>query len=231
MTGEPLAWQRKRICLDEDSDERQTGCALGNAERPSRAKLAEGHCPGDTELGKTVPQGNGESRIVHRGGVWLLRARWSEVRPFRDQTWRRVEQQKLYGAIFAFDVRRGGYMAFFWTDLWNLLHLQNPQLFSFAKNDKQTVAQVCSEDDFQSLFHFPLSIQAYDQYQGILDLVQGLEIADDEDHWEYIWNNAIYSLVKVYELLMGAYSSSNCFQMAVEEYMSIKAQGVFLVAL
>lgn len=92
-----------------------------------------------------------------------------------------------------------GHTALFWTDLWNghLLNYQHPQLHSFVKSNKQTVEQVCQAPNFQDLFNLPLSVQAYDQYQQVMVLVQQLNLTDEEDAWSYIWNSGIYSSVSV----------------------------------
>jgi hypothetical protein len=58
---------------------------------------------------------------------------------------------------------------FFWLDVWNdlLLHEKLPRLFTFAKNQKISVADFLSTTDLASHFHLPLSEQAYEEYHEL----------------------------------------------------------------
>jgi hypothetical protein len=96
-----------------------------------------------------------------------------------------------------------GSTVLFWNDLWadRILSLDFPHLFSFAKNDKASVKLTMSQTDLDTIFHLPLSQQAYDEF---LDLQVWLQnIAYDPmtvDVWSFHWGNNRYSSRKFYQL-------------------------------
>lgn len=59
-----------------------------------------------------------------------------------------------------------GTSVLFWLDVWNGHYPQEklPRLFSFAKNQKISVAAFLSITDMTSHFHLPLSEQAHQEY-------------------------------------------------------------------
>lgn len=101
----------------------------------------------------------------------------------------------IYKGIACSTVRNGN-SVFFWKDIWNgnILSLQNPELNSFAKYNESTVAQVLQEEEFQDLFHLPLSVQENEQFQAMQALIQDHHLSNEEDIWTYIWNTAVYSV-------------------------------------
>jgi hypothetical protein len=54
----------------------------------------------------------------------------------------------------------------FSDDQWNqnIPRQQFPELFSFVKNTKLSIAEAKEQDHFARFFHLPISEQAYDQY-------------------------------------------------------------------
>jgi hypothetical protein len=53
----------------------------------------------------------------------------------------------------------------------------------------------------ESLFHLPLSEQAWQEYQALQVIIQGIQITEEsKDTWSYIWGKAEYSSSKFYNL-------------------------------
>jgi hypothetical protein len=71
-----------------------------------------------------------------------------------------------------------GSTVLFWSDVWNDHLLQNkyPRLYSFAKNKQITVAQFLLNNQIESQFHLPLSVQAFQEYQDLQQLIQQLQM-------------------------------------------------------
>jgi hypothetical protein len=91
----------------------------------------------------------------------------------------------------------------FWSDVWNDLLLQNkfPRLYSYAKNRNISVAQFLLNNHIEEQFHLPLSIQAFQEYQQLQDLIQNLQTSgNDKDIWEYTWGNTTYTASRFYHL-------------------------------
>jgi hypothetical protein len=91
----------------------------------------------------------------------------------------------------------------FWTEVWNgnLLQHKFPRLFSYAKNQNISVADFIHNNNFQQQFHLPLSVQAFQEYQAMQDIIQQTQISNEaNDVWSYLWGNAYYSASKFYHL-------------------------------
>jgi len=71
-----------------------------------------------------------------------------------------------------------GTSVLFWLDVWNGHYLQEklPRLFSFAKNQKISVAAFLSITDMTSHFHLPLSEQAHQEYIELQGIIQGIQL-------------------------------------------------------
>lgn len=55
-----------------------------------------------------------------------------------------------------------------WYDLWEGLvpSIRFPELFSFAKDKNITLMKATITEEFHSLFHLPLSLEAYEQFSA-----------------------------------------------------------------
>jgi hypothetical protein len=75
-----------------------------------------------------------------------------------------------------------------WSDVWNEQHLQYkyPRLYSFAKNKDISVAQFLTHNTAQQQFHLPLSVEAFQEYQDLQQLIQQIQVTDSNDTWHYI---------------------------------------------
>lgn len=72
-----------------------------------------------------------------------------------------------------------------WADRWQdiPLQMQYPELFSFAINREATLSDVQQLDDLSQLFHRPLSLEAYDQYNAMQLLIMNRDSSADRDVW------------------------------------------------
>jgi hypothetical protein len=101
---------------------------------------------------------------------------------------------------------KDGRSILFWQDTWNgrTLKLEFPELFSFAKKDNISLHDVMVSEQFQDLFHLPLSLQAFELYGQLETFVLSLQLEENLDQWSYIWGNATFSSIKVYKRLIGS---------------------------
>jgi len=97
-----------------------------------------------------------------------------------------------------------GSTVLFWLDVWNGFFLQEklPRLFTFAKNQKIPVAAFLSTPDMSTLFHLPLSEQAYQEFQELQEIIQSVQMTQtDKDQWHYIWGSSKYTSKSFYNHL------------------------------
>ena len=102
------------------------------------------------------------------------------------------------------NVKNGG-SCYLWSDLWNnKVPMQAyPELFSFAKSKTITLAAGKDYPDLLSLFHLPLSNQAYAQLAQLSSDIQILTLTEEPDVWTYIWQSGSYLVSKAYRHLSG----------------------------
>jgi hypothetical protein len=76
-----------------------------------------------------------------------------------------------------------------------------PRLYSYAKNKNISVAQFLINNRIEDQFHLPLSIQAFQEYQQLQQIIQDLHVPDSgRDSWEYMWGNSRYTDARFYHL-------------------------------
>jgi hypothetical protein len=108
----------------------------------------------------------------------------------------------LYKGIASYKIGDGS-TTLFWMDVRNDHLLQNKFsiLFSFAKNKTISVAQFLLNNSIKQQFQLPLSIQAFQEYQSMQQIIQQIQITDQaRDSWHYIWRNSTYMSSKFYHL-------------------------------
>lgn len=98
-----------------------------------------------------------------------------------------------------------GKSCLFWEDMWGdeVISQKFPELHSFARNKNVTHATAQSHQPFHSMFHLPLSQQAYSQMIALQDIMQITQLTGEPDKWSYIWNNQSFSVRKAYKHLSG----------------------------
>ena len=81
-----------------------------------------------------------------------------------------------------------------------------------------------STPEFHSLFHLPLSSQAYNQFLKLTSDVQGLELSDLSDAWSYIWGSSFFSAKRVYTHLIGHRNVHRAFKwLLLKDRLSTRA--------
>ena len=106
-----------------------------------------------------------------------------------------------------------GSRVLFWQDNRNGQELKSlaPELYSFAKNKLITVQKVRERGDFIQLLYLPISEEAFEQMQQLLQILGSLTITEDKDIWRYIWGEN-FSSSRAYRALMGHHQVHNAFR-------------------
>ena len=100
---------------------------------------------------------------------------------------------------------KDGKTCLLWDDLWNggVPKLQFPELYSFTKKKSITIQEAKELSQLHTIFHLPLSEEAFAQYENLLDNLNNLATTDSKDIWRYIWGSNHFSSRKVYKHLRG----------------------------
>jgi len=85
---------------------------------------------------------------------------------------------------------KNGSTCFLWQDLWadQVLEQAFPKLHSFAKNELISFRQACQIQELHDLFHLPLSVEAFQQFQELLDYLDSLQLMEEDDLWRAIFH-------------------------------------------
>lgn len=128
--------------------------------------------------------------------------------------WRDVLKQLVHYKGMATASVQDGRSCLIWLDLWNnrVLHQDYPELFSFVRDANVSVHNACSTVPLHSLFHLPLSNEAYRQYQQLVHMVLQIDIQHHTDHWSYIWGSSTFSSSKAYHRLISHRAVHQAFQ-------------------
>jgi hypothetical protein len=96
-----------------------------------------------------------------------------------------------------------GTTVMFWSEVWNsnIMEQKIPRLCCYAKNKNISVASSIQNNYFEQQVHVPLSVQAFQEYQQMHDIIQQTQISSGaKDIWSYLWGTASYSASKFYHL-------------------------------
>jgi hypothetical protein len=70
-----------------------------------------------------------------------------------------------------------------------------------SEDDSNICAQIAFTTSTTKPFHTPLSVQAYQEYQALQEIIQQTQISSGEkDNLKYIWGDAICTSSKFYDL-------------------------------
>jgi len=98
-----------------------------------------------------------------------------------------------------------GTTVLFWTDSWNGQTLASacPELYSFAKNKGISFKKALSRPQLIQNFHLPLTIQAHQQFQGLIINLHQLQPQGDREQWLYVWGSPVFTASWAYKEIMG----------------------------
>jgi len=94
---------------------------------------------------------------------------------------------------------------FLWHDLWGsgVYSQLYPELYSFGRNDLVTLSVAVNTPTLHSLFHLPLSREAFAQLNLLTSVLQGLQLHHSNATWSYIWGSSSFSSHRAYKYLIG----------------------------
>ena len=100
-----------------------------------------------------------------RGSFW-----WRDILKLLDK-------YKGMASVLVFN----GKTCLFWDDVWNdqVRRIQYPELHSFAKNKRTSMAQFLLNNSLEAQFHLPLSEQAFEEYQRLQDYIQAFQVQEN----------------------------------------------------
>jgi hypothetical protein len=97
-----------------------------------------------------------------------------------------------------------GHSVLFWKDFWvngELLCDKYPRLFSYSLNEDISVANFASTQDAAGIFALPLSVEAYQEFQEVSELMNSTEIVTEQnDTRTFVWGDK-YTPSKFYNFL------------------------------
>jgi hypothetical protein len=98
-----------------------------------------------------------------------------------------------------------GDTCYLWHDLWGgqVFSQDFSELFSFAKNKNQTIHMAKTIENLDSIFHLPLSTEAFGQLVQLAETLENLTDTEERDLWTYIWGSPWFSASKANKNLIG----------------------------
>lgn len=74
-----------------------------------------------------------------------------------------------------------------WSHKWNDIPCIEvfPKFHSFATNDAISIKRIVFYSDLGELFHIPLSLQAYNQFEKLQTLLQHVQLSENKHIWSY----------------------------------------------
>lgn len=99
---------------------------------------------------------------------------------------------------------QSGASCLLWFDNWHndYWHQSFPELFSFAKTQHISLRTTVQTGSLDDLFHLPLSMEAFEQFQEFRNILQPLQLLQGNDVWTYVWGTN-FSSNQAYKQLIG----------------------------
>jgi hypothetical protein len=98
-----------------------------------------------------------------------------------------------------------GTSVLFWKDFWcenELLCDKFPRLYSYALDEDLSVCDVVTSTDFSTSFALPLSVEAYEEFLQVTQVVQDITLdATVVDQRTFTWGTSIYTAAKYYNFV------------------------------
>jgi hypothetical protein len=105
----------------------------------------------------------------------------------------------------------------FWSDSWMFdgsvqpIAQRFPRLHSYVKEPNLTAKQVYDCPVFADLFHLPLSVQAYEEFQVVAEEMRVSPLSMAQDVWQYKWGTT-FTAARYYQHLFSAVTVMPVFQ-------------------
>ena len=95
-----------------------------------------------------------------------------------------------------------GHSALFWEDNWSgeVLSAKYPRLFSYARDCMISVHDFVSSSQILEEFHLPMSVQAFEEYKDLQEILPGVSLEERADKWIFSSNKGIYTSRSFYNL-------------------------------
>ena len=95
-----------------------------------------------------------------------------------------------------------GFSALFWEDVWQQAPLaaKFPRLFSFAKDTNASFKDIVSLDQLSDAFHLPLSVEAFQEYNNLHDMLAIIDLQFTDDRWVCNLNKGVYTPSSFYKM-------------------------------
>jgi hypothetical protein len=109
---------------------------------------------------------------------------------------------------------QNGKSCLFWDDLWlgKIPKMEFPELYSFSKKPNMTLAEAKLSQSLINSFNLPLSVEAYEQFLQLQEMVLNFTQTETEDTWSYIWRCNDFSSKKAYMQLAGSRQVHSIFR-------------------
>jgi hypothetical protein len=109
---------------------------------------------------------------------------------------------------------QNGESCLLWDDLWlgRIPRTEFPELYSFTKKPYMSLAEAKISQSLIGTFHLPLSVEAYEQFLQLQDLILQCNQTEEEDTWSYIWGTAEFSSKRAYKKLSGSSQAHPTFR-------------------
>lgn len=100
---------------------------------------------------------------------------------------------------------KNGETCLFRKDTWRaqILQLEFPECYSFAKNKDISVSKAMSSADVTNLFNLLVSQIVFDQMQQIQLMMEATHMQNDNDCWTYSGGSAKFSSSRIYKTMIG----------------------------
>lgn len=120
-----------------------------------------------------------------------------------------------------------------WSDKWMNIPLSTlfPELHSFAINTDITLSQAQQHEDLSIIFHRPLSLQAFNQFNELQDIISTRESTSGRDSWIMAGTTQKFSSMSMYKaisLLFRACASFHIASMTTDHFMPFNGLYIFV---
>ena len=122
---------------------------------------------------------------------------------------------QIYRSITTSEIHNGR-TTLFWKDIWlenELLCEKFPHLYSFVLNEDASVADMSSSHVPSHHFMLPLSVEAYDEREQILQTLASVDHTSElEDIRIFAWGNKQFTSAEYYNFIFSGLSTKDIYQ-------------------